>query len=69
MRDACDSQGTVIAIPFNFESKRKEKKMSDGVKFIFKTLIKVPCIICVIYAIFNIYIAPNPLRLIFITNE
>lgn len=29
--------------------------MSDGVKFIFKTLIKVPCIICVIYAIFNIF--------------
>lgn len=29
--------------------------MSDGVKFIFKTLIKIPCIICVIYAIFNIF--------------
>lgn len=29
--------------------------MSDGVLFIFKTLIKIPCIICVIYAIFNIF--------------
>lgn len=29
--------------------------MSDGVKFIFKTLIKVPCIIVVVYALFNIF--------------
>lgn len=29
--------------------------MSDSVKFIFKTLIKVPCIIAVVYLIFNIF--------------
>lgn len=29
--------------------------MSDGVKMIFKTLIKVPCIILVYYIIFNIF--------------
>lgn len=29
--------------------------MTDGVKFIFKTLIKIPIIICIIYAVFNVF--------------